>query len=54
MRYLTEKELELLVGVELLFESVTGLKKGVLVKEGKKFWLPSCGQVNALTVKILK
>ena len=52
-RYLKEFELQEIIGMEVCFQTPTLLHTGILKKEGKDYWLPYCGYVNALTIKIL-
>lgn len=52
LKYATKEELLPLVNTLVEFETFSGTKTGVLTEEDKKLWLPFCGKVNALTVRV--
>lgn len=52
LKYATKEELLPLVDTLVEFETFSGTKTGVLTEEDKKLWLPFCGKVNALTVRV--
>jgi hypothetical protein len=53
-KYYTYDELLPYVGREVLYLTITGVRKGVITKEGDKsfLWLPYLGGVKATTVQI--